>query len=130
MARYDHSRTLTIDPVLLVYSSYLGGSYDDDAYTIAVDSMGSAYAAVQTASADFPTLSAFQNTYKGGYDVFVTKFSPAGNTLVYSTYLGGSGDDDPEEIAVDGAFSAYVAGATTSPNFPVVSAYQSTLKGS
>jgi len=130
LARYDRSRTLTIDPVLLVYSTYLGGSFDDDAYTIAVDSMGSAYAAGQTASTDFPTLSAFQNSYKGDYDVFVTKFSPAGNTLVYSTYLGGSGNDDPEEIAVDGAFSAYVAGATTSPDFPVASAYQSTLKGS
>jgi uncharacterized protein (TIGR03437 family) len=129
LARYDRSRTLTIDPVLLVYSTYLGGSVADDAYTIAVDSMGSAYAAGVTASADFPTLSAYQSAYKGGYDVFATKFSPSGNALVYSTYLGGSGDDDPEEIAVDGAFSAYVAGATTSPNFPIQSAYQSTLKG-
>jgi uncharacterized protein (TIGR03437 family) len=129
LARYDRGRPLVIDPVLLVYSTYLGGSGDDNADSIAVDANGAAYVAGDTDSANFPTQSAYQTTYAGDTDVFVSKFSAAGNTLLYSTYLGGKGDDEPEEIAVDGAFSAYVTGSTTSGDFPTQSAYQSSYSG-
>ena len=129
LARYDRSRPLVIDPVLLVYSTGLGGSGDDDAYTVAVDANGSAYAAGTTESANFPTKSAFQTAYRGGRDVFVSNLSAGGTTLLYSTYLGGQGDDVPQEIAVDGAFSAYVAGYTTSTDFPTASAFQPGIKG-
>ena len=118
-----------IDPVMLVYSTYLGGTTEDGATSIAVDSQGSAYVGGWTTSTDFPTQAAYQTTLKGSEAVFVTKFSPAGNALVYSTYLSGNGDDALEEIAVDSAFSAYVTGSTTSTNFPTQAAYQSTLKG-
>ena len=129
LARYDRGRPLVIDPVLLVYSSYLGGSDDDEANSVAVDSTGAAYVAGDAESPDFPKVSAFQTTYGGSTDVFVSKFSAAGNTLLYSTFLGGQGDDELEEIAVDGAFSAYVTGSTTSPNFPTKSALQGVYKG-
>ena len=132
LARYDHGSPLLIDPVMLVYSSYLGGTGEDGADSIAVDSQGAAYLGGWTSSTNFPTQAAYQAAYGGGdYDAFVTKLSPAGNALVYSTYLGGSGTDSLQEIAVDSAFSAYVTGHTNSANFPTTqAAYQSTLKGS
>ncbi len=77
----------------LVYSTYLGGSGDDYGYGIAVDAAGSAYVTGSTGSTNFPTQSPYQATFQGSNDAFVTKLTPAGNALVYSTYLGGSGDD-------------------------------------
>lgn len=112
----------------LVYSTYLGGSALDEAWGIAVDATGSAYVTGYTLSSDFPTLSPYQG-YKGsGYDVFVTKLTPAGNALAYSTYLAGSGNENyGNGIAVDGAGSAYVTGTTNSTDFPTQSPYQKTL---
>ncbi|MBF0317718.1 MAG: SBBP repeat-containing protein, partial [Nitrospirae bacterium] len=107
----------------LVYSTYLGGSGSDGGQGIAVDSSGNAYISGVTNSTNFPTVSAFQSTYAGGlYDVFVAKFNTTGNTLVYSTYLGGSGYDNDLGIAIDSSSNAYVAGLTQSTNFPTVSA--------
>ena len=123
LASYDRSRGLVIDPLVLVYSTYLGGVGQDNGAGIAVDSVGSAYVTGATQSTNFPTLSAYEK-YQGGYNAFVTKLSPAGNALVYSTYLGGSADDVGSGIAVDSAGSAYVTGRTTSPDFPTQSAYQ------
>jgi hypothetical protein len=128
LAQYDRKRELRIDPVVLVYSTYLGG--DDEGYGIAVDGAGSAYITGFTYSVNFPTQSPYQATLQGTYNVFVTKLTPAGNALVYSTYLGGSGEDEGYGIAVDGSGSAYVTGYTTSTNFPTQSAYQTTLQGS
>ncbi len=114
----------------LVYSTYLGGSGNDEGYGIAVDGAGSAYVTGYTGSTNFPTQSPYQATYQGGNrDAFVTKLTPAGNALVYSTYLGGSGDDGGHGIAVDAAGSAYVTGNTTSTNFPTQSPYQATFQG-
>ncbi len=79
--------------MVLVYSTYLGGSGDDRGDGIAVDAAGSAYVTGYTTSTNFPTQSPYQATIQGNYDAFVTKLTPAGNALVYSTYLGGSGDD-------------------------------------
>jgi hypothetical protein len=101
-----------------LYSTYLGGSDDDTAYGIAVDSTGSAYVAGATASTDFPKQNPYQNANNGGYDVFVSRLSPDGKSLVYSTYLGGGFDDWAYGIAVDGAGNAYVTGYTVSTDFP------------
>ena len=127
LANYDRKRELRIDPVVLVYSTYLGGSGQDLGNGIAVDGAGSAYVTGYTNSTNFPTQSPYQATYQGYRDAFVTKLTPAGNALVYSTYLGGSGADAGSGIAVDGAGSAYVTGCTNSTNFPTQSAYQATL---
>jgi hypothetical protein len=110
----------------LVYSTYLGGSQEDQARALALDSSGSVYVTGTTDSSDFPTVSAFQPTYKFA-DIFVTKLSPAGTSLEYSTYLGGSGEENAYGIAVDSAGSAYVTGDTASMDFPVVGAYQPNL---
>jgi hypothetical protein len=119
----------------LVYSTYLGGGGVDavnDGSGIAVDSSGNAYVTGATSSPTFPvTPGAFQTTLNGAVDnAFVTKIDPSGSALVYSTYLGGSGVDDGSGIAVDSSGNAYVTGATSSPNFPVTpGAFQTTLNG-
>ena len=81
--------------------------------------MGNAYVAGYTSSTNFPVLSAYQNGNRGMTDVFATKLSPAGS-LIYSTYLGGNGDDRASGIAIDTARNAYVTGGTTSTNYPVI----------
>jgi hypothetical protein len=111
----------------LVYSTYLGGSDVDYGSGIAVDGAGNAYVTGFTCSTDFPTNTPFQPSFDGGnYDVFVAKLNPAGDTLVYSTYLGGSGDDEAFAIAVDAAGNAYVTGLTTSTDFPTANPFQGT----
>ncbi|MEW5978489.1 MAG: SBBP repeat-containing protein, partial [Acidobacteriota bacterium] len=102
----------------LVYSTYLGGSQGDVALGIAVDASGSAYLTGSTTSKDFPSTNTLQNELMGEQDVFVTKVSVTGNSLVYSTYLGGSGVDVGSGITVDAAGSASVVGNTFSPDFP------------
>lgn len=111
----------------LVYSTYLGGTSADNAYAIAVDTAGSAYVTGFTESINFPLQGAFQGARGSIPDAFVTKLSPAGSTLAYSTYLGGSSYDYAYGIAVDAAGCAYVGGTTASTNFPVANALQSTL---
>lgn len=114
----------------LVYSTYLGGTSADFAGDIAVDSSGNAYVTGCTNSTDFPTANPLQAKYAGGFwDAFVAKLNPAGSSLVYSTYLGGSRDDCGSGIAVDSSGSAYLAGQTCSNDFPTVNAIQSTYGG-
>jgi hypothetical protein len=116
----------------IVYSTYLGGSSLEIGRGIAVDGAGSAYVTGQTASSNFPTLNPIQASYAGSggqADVFVTKFNAAGSALVYSTYLGGSGHDSPNGIAVDAAGNASITGQTDSANFPVASPLQASLAG-
>lgn len=108
----------------LVYSTYLGGSGVDTGFGIAVDSAGEAYVVGDTSSVDFPTVNPYQGSLQGSNDAFVTKFDAAGNALVYSTYLGGSGFQQGYAIALDGTGSAYITGITNSTDFPVVNAYQ------
>ncbi len=114
----------------LLYSTYLGGGSVDAVNGIAVDSSGNAYVAGATNSTDFPTVNAIQSTAGGGYDVFVSKINSSGTALIYSTYLGGGSDDSAYGIAVDSSGNAYVAGLTSSTNFPTVNAIQSTSGGS
>jgi hypothetical protein len=108
----------------LVYSTYLGGSGDERAYAISVDGSDNAYVVGETLSADFPTLNPYQLSNAGGRDGFVAKLNATGDSLVYSTYLGGSGDDAAHAIAVDGSDNAYVVGHTESTNFPTLNPYQ------
>ena len=120
----------------LVYSTYLGGSGQDEGLGIAVDGAGSAYVTGTTTSADFPTVNPFQSTLNGGQDAFVAKLNPTGSALVYSTYLGGSGVEEDGDgindaggITVDASGSAYVTGSTQSPDFPTRHAFQAALGG-
>ena len=128
VADYDHSRPLVIDPVL-AYSTYLGGSSDDVAHAIALDSDGNAYLTGATTSSDFPIVSPIQPTFHGGAqgDSFVTKINADGSALVYSTYLGGSLDDVGQGIALDADGNVYVTGWTASADFPTVNPIQPTL---
>src|ERR1017187_5699574 len=150
LGSYDHSKALIVDPVLS-YASYLAGSATDNiglatgpgiaqvgvSQGLAVDSAGSVYVAGYTYSLAFPTKSPYESAPPAkqfaGVSVppgewtsaFVTKFSPDGSSLVYSTYLGGNYSDYIYAIAVDSSGSAYVTGLTNSVTFPVTSgAYQ------
>lgn len=139
VAGYDHTQPLIIDPVVS-YSTYLGGSGFDYAYGIAVDSSGSAYVTGQTDSLEFPVSDALQKSLGGGtcgttldvfpcFDVFVTKLSASGSSVVYSTYLGGSGEDFSKGIALDASGNAYVTGYTDSADFPLLSPFQPNYSG-
>lgn len=111
----------------IVYSTYLGGDMEDQAFGIAVDTSGNAYVTGQTCSRNFPTRNARQASIGGFCDAFVTKLNAAGSALEYSTYLGGRNIDPGMAIAVDAAGSAYVVGWTQSLDFPVRNAFQATL---
>ena len=125
---FDLSLALIIDPVV-TYSTSLGGSGDDEARGIAVDSSGNVYVTGVTDSTNFPTASPLHAS-SGGKDVFVLKLNAAGNSLLYSTYLGGSADDVGNAIAVDVSGNAYVTGGTGSINFPTTPmALQTALRG-
>ncbi len=118
VAAYDPAKPLVIDPVLS-YSSFFGGGTDDVGFGMTVDSTGIAYVTVFNSSTNFPTTAGVvQSANAGGFDAFVTKFKATGSSRVYSTYLGGTGDDAGFAIAVDSGGNAYVAGLTNSTNFP------------
>jgi hypothetical protein len=127
---YDHAKPLIIDPVLS-YSTYLGGSSVGFSLSnaIAVDSSGSAYIAGSTTQSDFPTQNPFQPTFGDGGDAFITKFSPSGSTLIYSTFLDGSDGATGVGIAVDASGAAYVTGETSSTDFPTLNPIQASLGG-
>jgi len=108
----------------LIYSTYLGGSAGDTGNGIAVDSAGNAYVTGETASTNFPTVNALQPS-NSGEDAFVAELNPSGSALIYSTYLGGNGENSGNAIAVDSAGNAYVSGSTIdSTNFPTVNPLQ------
>jgi uncharacterized protein (TIGR03437 family) len=124
----------------LIFSTYLGGSHDDAASTIAVDPSGNVYVGGATLSPNFPaTKGALQTIFRGidrqnaffnTGDAFVTKFDASGSKLDYSTFLGGRGDDAIAHIVVDKTGTVYAAGSTSSPDFPVTSnAVQGTYSG-
>jgi len=133
VASYDHARPLVVDPVL-AYSTFLGGSNEDDAMSVAVDKAGNTYVTGYTCSSNFPTTAGSYSPTQpvqgagtgcngvlnaSGMDVFISKLNPAGSALIYSTYLGGSYQDTPRSIGVDSSGNAYVAGVTVSADFPV-----------
>ncbi|HKP53573.1 MAG TPA: SBBP repeat-containing protein [Chloroflexia bacterium] len=126
---YDKSYPLTIDPVL-TYSTYLGGGAYDQGNSIAVDSAGNVYVAGYTQSDNFPVQGAYQGNRHGGIDTFITKLNPSGSALVFSTYLGGNGNDYGQGIAFDSNNNVYVTGYTNSSNFPTANPIQATNRGS
>jgi len=108
-----------LDPAgALVYATYFGGSALEQGLGIAVDAGGHAYVTGLTQSADFPTVNPVQAALSGASDAFVAKLDPAGAAFVYATYLGGSGDERGQGIAVDATGHAYPVGLTTSLDFP------------
>jgi hypothetical protein len=116
---YDRTRPLIIDPSL-VYGTYLGTSDGSAAAAIAIDSSHNAYISGYANSAAYPvTAGAYQTTYSGEQDVFVSKISADGSSLIYSTYLGGSGSESAATVVVESSGDLYVAGNTNSVNFPV-----------
>jgi hypothetical protein len=113
-----------------LYATLLGGQGNDVGSAIAVDGAGNAVVAGYTDSFDFPVSQAFQSQPGGNGDGFVASLNPLGTQWNFVTYLGGSGRDQANAVALDGAGNVYVTGATYSTNFPVsTSAYQQTLRG-
>src|ERR1051325_8951183 len=134
LGSYDKTRPLIIDPVI-VYSTYLGGTDLDEGFGIAVDSAGNIFIAGITDSTDFPLENPFQSTNKGGnepvgyYELYVSKLDPTGQALIYSSYLGGVGTDRGGAIALDNDGNLHITGSTSSTDFPVTNAFQSTYGG-
>jgi hypothetical protein len=123
---------LNLDPSApgLVYSTYLGGECDESASGIAVDPQGNAYVSGTTNSRRFPSTRGSFRTALGLVDGFVTKIDPTGRDLLYSTYLGGSGDDRVTGIAAGSGGAVYVTGITASPDFPSTPGFDLSRGGS
>ena len=124
---YDHKLPLIIDPTL-EYGTYLGGADGADSGTsLRLDGAGNVYVTGYTASTNFPaSVGAYDTSANSANDVYVAKFNPAGTTLLWATYLGGSGLDNGKEIAIDGTGAVYVGVYTASSNFPTTAgAYDS-----
>src|ERR1051326_5668616 len=115
----------------LIFSTYLGGAGNDSAGfgAIALDSAGNIFVVGSTASSGFPLMNATQGVLNGELDACVTKLTPSGSALLFSTFLGGAGSDVGRCIAVDSAGNVYVTGYTPSVDFPVASAAQSVYAG-
>lgn len=126
---YDSSKILVIDPIILKFNTFFGGNGYDYGLGITIDAVGSVYITGHTNSSVFPTINAYQSTSSGYTDVFVSKLNPDGQSLNYSTYLGGSNTEEGHDIAVDSIGAAYITGYTISSNFPTVNAYDSTING-
>jgi hypothetical protein len=124
LGRYDRRKALIIDPILS-YSTLLGGSGLDEAVSVAVDATGNVYIAGTTSSAAFPGATGSPS----GIDVFVTKLDARGSTVLYSTFVGGTGVDEARGMTIDTLGNVYVVGSTTSTNFPTVNPRQATLAG-
>jgi hypothetical protein len=124
---WDHARPLVIDPTIVYSAIFGGGLSSSGGQAIALDSLGNIIITGYTYAADFPTLDPAQNHLAGSADVFVTKINPAGTSLIYSTFLGGSNYDQPFGLAVDSVNAAWVTGNTNSSNFPMLNAAQSTF---
>lgn len=113
----------------IVYSTYLGGSSTDIGFSIAVDGAGAMYVTGYTSSSNFPIVPGIQPAKAGGIDAFLTKINPSGQTLDYSTYLGGTGSDYCYGLAIDASGNAYISGNTASNNWPTYLPLQGSLTG-
>ena len=128
IAAYDRSHKLIIDPVL-VYSTFLGGTGDEFGNAVALDSAGAAYVVGSTTSTDFPLVGGLvgQGTYRGNTDAFLVKYTPSGNAIEFSTYIGGALADEASAVAIDSTGAILVAGNTKSSNFPLRNAIQNQI---
>lgn len=127
---YDPNLPLVVDPVLS-YATYLGGRDATGLKAVAVDKEGNAVVVGSTASTDFPTTpGALQGkSSEGWFDAVVAKLNADGSGLVFATYLGGSGVDNANAVALDNEGNVFVAGYTRSANLPIVNAFQDKLAG-
>jgi hypothetical protein len=126
LGAYDRDSPLAIDPTVVYSTLIVGGTGGTTSYAIAVDSGGNAYIAGSTSAADFPAVNAAFPQLRLSGTAFVSKLDPTGTTLLYSTYINGMGNGTLQSIAVDSTGAAWVAGWTTSTEFPLMNAYQST----
>ena len=125
---HDSSRPMVIDPVL-VYSTFMGGSADDYSDGIAVDALGNAFVVGITDSPDFPSPGNGPSD-PSSFPMYLSKLDPSGSSLLFLDFFGGtSGGDEAYGIAVDSSGNPYVAGITTSTDFPIQHAFQSALAG-
>jgi|HubBroStandDraft_6_1064221.scaffolds.fasta_scaffold00044_20 hypothetical protein len=115
---------LDVSGSTLLYADFIGGSGEDYAQAMTLDSSNNAYITGYTCSPDFPMVNAFQTSMNGCWDGFISKISADGSTLLYSTYLGGSSQTIVYAIAVDSSDDMYVAGGTYSTDFPLQNAFQ------
>ena len=127
LGQYDKTMPLVIDPVL-VYGTFLGGLADDQAVGISVDSAGSAYVVGSTQSTNFP-LASLNGPPPSGTNVFVAKLDVSGSSLVYADYIGGSSDDYPSAMVMDGSNRVFITGYTYSGDYPTVNPYQANFAG-
>jgi Beta-propeller repeat/Abnormal spindle-like microcephaly-assoc'd, ASPM-SPD-2-Hydin len=125
----NHVFVAKLDPTgsTLIYADYLGGNNQDYGYALALDSSNNVWVAGSTGSSNFPMVNAFQGTYPGSFNGFVSEISNNGASLLYSSYLGGNGSDQPASMTIDSAGEVVVAGNTTSTNFPMANAFQSSV---
>ena len=123
---YNRREPLIIDPTL-AYSTFIGGTNGDTAVEgVAVDSTGDVYVAGWTSSTTFPIVGGYQTTGNANYAVFVAKLDPSASSVLWSTYLGGSGSDVGYGIALGGNSNVYVTGYSLSNDFPIVNGFQTT----
>ncbi len=111
----------------LVYADYIGGNGQDLGFALVLDGKNDVYVTGSTSSSDFPVVNPYQRAYPGSFNAFLTKVSADGSSLLYSTYLGGNGSDVPSSVAIDSLGDVFVAGNTSSINFPVVNSYQASV---
>ena len=111
----------------ILFSTYIGGEGHDRATAVAVDAQGMPYVTGETTSLTFPTQHPLQATLQGSSDAFVLKLATDGSSLLYSTYLGGSGSDHANEMVVNEQGQATLTGMTTSPDFPMMHAPDTSL---
>lgn len=131
LSNYNTTQPLIIDPEL-AYSTYFGGTHYDYGNDITVDANGNVYIIGVTTSYDFPTKKPFDGILNGTTDVFISKLSPStggANSLIFSTYLGGTQNDLGSGIALDSDNNIYITGNTNSPNYPLAYPYDSTYNG-
>ena len=128
---YDHKQNLIIDPIWVEFSTYFGGFGTEVGRSVATDTFGNVYVTGYTSSTEssFPLVNPYDGTFGGSNDVFVAKFNATGNGLIYSTYIGGSGDDEGYSIKVDVNGNSYISGFTSSSSFPTVNAFNGTYGG-
>jgi len=122
----DHVYVAKIDPTgsHLIYADYLGGSSEDFGFALALDSSKNVYVTGSTASSDFPMVHPYMGTYPGSFNAFLSKISPDGSSLLYSTYFGGNSSDIPAGVAVDQSGNMLIAGYTSSTNLVTANAFQ------
>ena len=106
-----------------LYITYLGGSGEDGAAGIAIDENRNVFVTGSTSSSDFPTFMPIQPFLRGATNAFVLELGPSGDTIIYSTYLGGSKTDNGNAIAIDPQGNAYITGTTTSLDFPTINEF-------